>query len=93
MHRHGAEVLVWERHQARNEYPYFDPRQSVVVDKGNLTKEVRRISGSTYETHHQNYVQLSTLGMSLGTLWYANVYPTDWVTVSNKYGSTFRDTN
>lgn len=63
-----------------------------MVDKGNLVDEVRRISGSACGTHHQNCVQLCTLGKTLGSICYANAYPTSWVTVSNRTGSWFRHT-
>lgn len=70
-------------------YPYFDMIQNVVVNKGITANELRN-ANPTWTIHTQNYVQLCTLGKSLGSVCYANVYPTNWVTVSNKSGSTFR---
>jgi hypothetical protein len=70
-------------------YPYFDMIQTVVVNKGVTANELRN-ANPTWTIHTQNYVQLCTLGKSLGSVCYANIYPTNWVTVSNKSGSTFR---
>jgi hypothetical protein len=74
-------------------YPYLDMIQNVVVNKGVTVQEVRKSNSATYTTHHQNYIQLCTLGKSLGSICYDNVYPTNWVTVSNKTGSTFKYSN
>lgn len=70
-------------------YPYLDQIQNVVVNKGIMTNELRNANPS-WTIHTQNYIQLCTLGKSLGSICYANLYPTNWVTVSNKSGSTFK---